>query len=65
MSLPNGLIAFGPHANCTLDLCPLTATLYEYLPSVPANSIFIALYAVAMGLRKSLSDLSVPFSGPL
>lgn len=48
MSLPNNLIAFGPDANCTLDLCPIESTVYHYRPSLPANAVFIALFAVCM-----------------
>ncbi|KAJ0351211.1 hypothetical protein COL154_012985 [Colletotrichum chrysophilum] len=46
--LPNGLRTFGPKANCTLELCPLEASLLKYQPSIPANSTFIALFALAM-----------------
>lgn len=46
-SNPN-VIAFGPDGNCTLALCPIEASVYRYRPSLPANIIFIALYAVAM-----------------
>ncbi|KAF5544685.1 parasitic phase-specific PSP-1 [Fusarium phyllophilum] len=42
-TLPNGLVTFGPSANCTLDLCPLEASLLRYQPNVPANAIFIAV----------------------
>ncbi|TDZ15718.1 Sphingoid long-chain base transporter RSB1 [Colletotrichum orbiculare MAFF 240422] len=46
--LPNGLRSFGPKANCTLDLCPLEASLLRYQPSIPVNGAFIALFALAM-----------------
>ncbi len=46
--LPDGLISFGPDANCTLDLCPLEASILEYQPSIPANGTFIAVFALAM-----------------
>lgn len=47
-TLPNGLITFGPRANCTLDLCPLEASLLQYQPNVPANGIFIAVFGLLM-----------------
>ncbi|KAJ3533146.1 hypothetical protein NM208_g8121 [Fusarium decemcellulare] len=50
-SLPDGLIVFGPDANCTLDLCPIEWSVYQYRPSLPANIIFIILYAIAMGVH--------------
>jgi hypothetical protein len=40
--------SFGPGANCTLDLCPIEWTVYQYRPSLPANTVFIALYFVAL-----------------
>ncbi|KIV96083.1 hypothetical protein PV10_03663 [Exophiala mesophila] len=51
MSVPNNLIAFGPDANCTLDLCPIEATVYHYRPSLPANAVFIALFAICMSVH--------------
>ena len=50
-NLPNGLIAYGPNANCTLtgpDTCPIEASVYEYRPTVPGNAVFIALFGIAM-----------------
>ncbi|KAL6407372.1 parasitic phase-specific protein psp-1 [Ilyonectria robusta] len=49
--LPNGAIAFGPSANCTLDICPLEASILRYQPSIPANGTFIAVFALAMVLH--------------
>lgn len=46
--LPNGLVAFGPDANCTLEICPLEASILQYQPSLPANGAFIGIFAVAM-----------------
>ncbi len=49
--LPNGLIAYGPDANCTLtgpDICPVDASVYQYRPSLPGNSVFIALFGIAL-----------------
>ena len=56
--LPDGLIAYGPNANCTLAICPVSASVYEYRPSLGANSAFIAIFGIAgiihlvLGLRR-------------
>ncbi|KAF9776468.1 hypothetical protein IL306_005324 [Fusarium sp. DS 682] len=47
--VPNGLIVFGPDANCTLALCPVEWSTYKYRPSLAANITFIVLFAIAMG----------------
>ena len=49
--LPPDVIVFGPDGNCTLDLCPLSYSVYRYRPSLPANITFIALYALAAALH--------------
>ncbi|KAH7322724.1 RTA1 like protein-domain-containing protein [Stachybotrys elegans] len=46
--LPHGLISFGPDANCTLELCPIEASVYQYRPSLPANIIFLVLFGLAV-----------------
>lgn len=51
MSLPNGLIVFGPDANCTLDLCPIEWSVYQYRPSLASSIAFIVLYALALLLH--------------
>ncbi|KAI9147645.1 Efflux pump himE [Paramyrothecium foliicola] len=50
-SPPNGLIPYGPDANCTLELCPIEWTVYRYRPSLAANGTFIALFALAIGVH--------------
>lgn len=42
------LISFGPSANCTLDLCPLEWSVFGYLPNVPANATFIAIFGLLL-----------------
>lgn len=42
------LIAFGPWANCTLDLCPLEWSVFRYLPSIPANATFISIFSLLL-----------------
>jgi hypothetical protein len=46
---PDNLVIFGPDANCTLALCPVEWSVYQYRPSLAANITFIVLYAIAMG----------------
>jgi hypothetical protein len=45
--LPDGLIAFGPNANCTLEICPAEWSILGYQPSLAASGLFIALFALA------------------
>ena len=51
MSLPDGLIAYGPDANCTLAICPLDKSVLEYRPKLAASSVYIALFAISMILH--------------
>ncbi len=44
---PPYAVVFGPHANCTLDICPVSASVYGYRPSLAASWTFIALNALA------------------
>ncbi|KAI9743445.1 MAG: hypothetical protein M1818_002757 [Claussenomyces sp. TS43310] len=46
---PTGLVGFGKQANCTLDLCSAEYSVFHYVPSLAANSVFLALF-VASGL---------------
>ncbi|CAH0047782.1 unnamed protein product [Clonostachys solani] len=39
---------FGPSANCTIDLCPIEWSLFRYRPSLAANSVFLALFGLAL-----------------
>lgn len=55
--LPDGLVNFGPDANCTLDLCPIEYSVYSYRPALPASITFIALFAVAAVLHTYLGLL--------
>lgn len=41
-------ITYGPDANCTLALCDPKLGVYQYRPSIAANSVFLALYAIAL-----------------
>lgn len=46
--LPDGLIVFGPDANCTLELCPVEWSVYQYRPNLGASVAFLVLFAIAM-----------------
>jgi len=47
-TLPNGLITFGPLANCTLELCPIEASLLRYQPNKPSTIVFIAVFGLSL-----------------
>jgi hypothetical protein len=51
MRPPPYAVVFGPRANCTLDICPVEISVYGYRPSLAANIVFIALYAVAAAIH--------------
>jgi hypothetical protein len=51
MNMSNYLVSYGPNENCTLAICPVTASVYEYRPSLVANSLFLALFGVALILH--------------
>lgn len=44
--LPPGKISFGPEANCDLDTCPLMYSVFTYRPSLPANVLFLIIFAI-------------------
>lgn len=50
-SLPGNVIVYGPKANCTLEICPVEWSVYQYRPSLPANATFIALFGLAMAIH--------------
>ncbi|KAH7137731.1 RTA1 like protein-domain-containing protein [Dactylonectria macrodidyma] len=50
-SLPDGLVSFGPDANCTLDLCPLEASMLGYQPNIPSTIVFISVFGLSMLLH--------------
>lgn len=37
----------GQYAHCTLDTCPVSDSLYGYLPSKPVNMILVAIFALS------------------
>lgn len=48
------LTTYGPLANCTLALCSPKFSVYEYRPSITANSIFLALFGLALVIHLAL-----------
>lgn len=46
--LPEGLISFGPDANCTLEICPVEVSLLGYRPSLAASGTFIGIFSLAL-----------------
>ncbi|KAF4445741.1 hypothetical protein F53441_10547 [Fusarium austroafricanum] len=50
-TLPNGLVTFGPNANCTLDICPLETSILRYQPNIPASAIFIGVFGTSMAIQ--------------
>jgi hypothetical protein len=45
------LIPFGPLANCTLDLCPVEYSVFQYQPSIAANATFIAIFGILLAVQ--------------
>ncbi|KAI1755546.1 parasitic phase-specific protein PSP-1 [Xylaria castorea] len=42
------IIPFGPDATCTLELCPIEYSIFQYRPSLAANITFIVLHFILM-----------------
>ncbi|CAG9950443.1 unnamed protein product [Clonostachys rosea f. rosea IK726] len=40
--------SFGKHANCTLEVCPIEATIYKYNPSKPVNTALAVIFGLIM-----------------
>ena len=48
---PDGLVPFGPLANCTLALCPIEWSVFQYRPSIAANAAFIAIFGLLLAVQ--------------
>lgn len=48
LNLPKGLIPYGPHTNCTVEICPTEASIYGYRPSIAFNATFVALFSASL-----------------
>ena len=55
---PNNLISYGPSENCTLTpgptYCPPTVGVYEYRPSLAANTVFIVFFFLGLVIHLAL-----------
>ena len=70
MTLPMPLLATRSYqsvtsyrAACKKDTCPLAYSYWAYLPSLPANSLFLALFSLSLVLFIVQSCLSRRFLG--
>ncbi|KAI1372980.1 RTA1-domain-containing protein [Hypoxylon crocopeplum] len=54
-SLP--LIPFGPHATCTLELCPVEMSVLEYRPSLGANIAFICIFTALLFIHSAIGGI--------
>ena len=48
------IIPFGPDATCTLELCPIEYSIFQYRPSLAANATFIVLHVILMFIHLAL-----------
>ncbi|KFA79601.1 hypothetical protein S40288_01061 [Stachybotrys chartarum IBT 40288] len=44
--LPDDIDPFGPDSPCTLDLCPIEWSIFQYRPDLAANIFFLAAFGV-------------------
>ncbi|MCJ1471905.1 hypothetical protein MMC13_000546 [Lambiella insularis] len=44
---PDGYLGFGKTANCTLAVCDVKYSVFQYDASLAANAIFLALFAIS------------------
>ncbi|OIW33984.1 RTA1 like protein [Coniochaeta ligniaria NRRL 30616] len=44
-------VGFGPNSNCTLEVCSVEHSVYRYRPSLAANVVFIAIFALLMAIQ--------------
>ena len=49
--------------SCTSDTCPISSSNFDYLPSLAANGIFLALFAVSLVCFLGQGVLSKKFIG--
>ncbi|KAI0880822.1 RTA1-domain-containing protein [Annulohypoxylon maeteangense] len=48
------LIPFGPHATCTLDLCPLEMSVLQYRPSLGSSIAFMCIFSALLLIHSIL-----------
>jgi hypothetical protein len=51
------------YAHCTIDTCPISTSYWGYVPSLPANAIFIALFSISTILYVGQAILARRFLG--
>ena len=44
---PNGYVGFGSLSNCTLSVCDIKYSVFEYRPSLAANAVFLTLFTLS------------------
>lgn len=49
--------------SCTVDKCPISSSNWDYLPSLAANGIFIALFSLSLVCYLGQAFLSRKFKG--
>lgn len=45
---PFNYVTYGPDKNCTLEVCPVELSLYQYQPKLAASGCFIAFFGISM-----------------
>lgn len=60
-SCPDAYYDFTDH--CTVQICPIDSSNYNYLPSLAANAVFIALFGVSLACFLGQGLLSRRFIG--
>ncbi|KAI4114890.1 MAG: hypothetical protein LQ338_007941 [Usnochroma carphineum] len=41
-------VVYGPDTNCTLALCPVELSVYQYRPTLPGNICFVVFFGLAL-----------------
>lgn len=56
-----GYVYFGPHANCTLEVCSPKFSVYGYIPTFSANLAFAIVFGLAFILHAGVGMWSSSF----
>ncbi|MCJ1395671.1 hypothetical protein MMC18_008557 [Xylographa bjoerkii] len=48
---PNGTFGLISNDNCTLDTCSLAQAHFDYLPTLPGNALYAAIFGLALGMQ--------------
>lgn len=49
--MPPYVVAFGPAANCTFEICSIQSSVFGYRPSFAVNLCLAVLFAIAAGFH--------------